>query len=224
MGPIITLYILGGCVAVAALLFVVMIVLSVARPPRLPDISTYTPPLERVMRALTPIPVAVPFEAASAHAKPARTMPPRPPPMPAIAATAQAYAVPSIPPPYSPPSAPVAAAAISPAVGALAFAPTVAAPQVPPAVALPRVASVKPPLARSPITLPTYPARRGRKLMRFFVVMLVMSAVAFGAAVASPAMLDPLCDDYDWFGSDATSVVREQARDAHAAIADLLGL
>lgn len=179
MAPMITLYILGGCVAVAAILFIVMIVLSVARPPKLPTLTIDSAPLQRVIRALTPLPIASP-----------PPKPPAPPPIP-VARTA----VPAVPRPAPPVVAPVA-----PVVQLIS----------------------KPPLARRPISLPRYPTRKSRKLVLFTLGLLVGLVLASAAAIAYPAMLDPLCDDYEWFGGDAALVVREQARNAHAAIGDFV--
>lgn len=67
-----------------------------------------------------------------------------------------------------------------------------------------------------------YPARRSRKLVRFVVGLFLTTAIAAGAVVAYPAMLDPLCDDYEWFGADAAGVVREHARDAHSAVSEFI--
>ncbi|HEX5063716.1 MAG TPA: hypothetical protein VFV99_30265 [Kofleriaceae bacterium] len=67
-----------------------------------------------------------------------------------------------------------------------------------------------------------YPVRRSRKLLWFFVGLFVTTTLAAGAVVAYPALLDPLCDDYEWFGNDAALVVREQAREAHTAIVDFV--
>lgn len=66
--------------------------------------------------------------------------------------------------------------------------------------------------------LPVYPARRARWLVRIVVGLFVTSALAAGAVVAYPAMIDPLCDDYQWFGDTAAQSIREHARDANAAI------
>lgn len=67
-----------------------------------------------------------------------------------------------------------------------------------------------------------YPERRSRKLVRFVMGLLVVGVLAAGAAIAYPALLDPLCDDYEWFGADAAQVVRQHARAAHAVIAQFI--
>jgi hypothetical protein len=171
MGPVITLYILGGCVAVAAGLFIVMIVLTAMRPPQLPDLSIPPPaPLQRMIRALTPVPIV----AAQRNVQTQRVVRP----------------------------------------------PVVPAPVVRPPVVLPPVPVTQPP--PRVIRRPIYPARRSRPLLRFVVGVLVTSVLATGAVVAYPAMLDPLCDNYEWFGADSAHVVRQYARDAHAAIADFI--
>jgi len=261
MAPVITLYILAGCVAAAAALFVVMIVLSALRPPQLPELSLGPPPLQRMMRALTPLPVAtapaIPsrmFDEAPTTTMPrsrqakAFAIPPMPPGVDAASAarTAAPAARPAPAPPPIPKAAPPTFA--PPQRSAPAFAPTAPsfapppAPSfTPPAPALapsPFVwempgsappAFVPPPaknkaradLQRRPISLPRYP-KRSRKLLRFIIALFVFSTLSAGAAVAYPSLLDPLCDDYEWFGGDATQVVREYARDAHAAIYDFI--
>lgn len=67
-----------------------------------------------------------------------------------------------------------------------------------------------------------YPERRSRKLARFVMSLLVIGVLAAGAAIAYPALLDPLCDDYEWFGADAAHVVRQHARAAHAVFAQFI--
>jgi hypothetical protein len=42
--------------------------------------------------------------------------------------------------------------------------------------------------------------------------------LAASPAVVVPSLLDPLCDEYDWYGADATRIARECARDANVAI------
>jgi hypothetical protein len=69
--------------------------------------------------------------------------------------------------------------------------------------------------------LPVYPARRGRWLVRIVVGLFITSALAAGTVVAHPAIIDPLCDDYVWFGADAAHVIRDQASAANAAITQL---
>lgn len=68
--------------------------------------------------------------------------------------------------------------------------------------------------------LPVYPVRRTRWLARVVLGMVVASVLAAGVVVAYPALLDPLCDDYEWFGARASQIVREHAQDARAAIVD----
>ena len=260
MAPMITLYILGGCVAAAVLLFIVMIVLSALRPPQLPELSVDAPPLERFMRALTPAPIAAPgMQPAYARtaAVPPRTRPPSPPPAtikqpapPAAAAQPQV-----LPPVVAPPSAikPVVAppSAIKPvvvptsAIKPVVALPPVVKPAAPPVVAqapAPSPAATRPasaaPAARAPrppvaftrppyaapaaFARPVYPARRGRKLLRGFVGLLLKTTLVAGTVVAYPALIDPLCDDYVWFGADAAAVIREHAREANVVLADLI--
>jgi hypothetical protein len=212
MAPQITLYILGGCVAVAAVLFVVMIVLSVARPPRLPELSTYSQPLQRVIRALTPLPIAT-FE--EANPKVARTMPPRPPPIaahlpPPTPSVVARTIMPVAPSPAVPP--PAAGSTLAPSPFVWTDTPSL------PAVTVHRAAVD---MSRA-VSRPIYPARRSRKLRRFVIGVFITTTLAAAAVVAYPALLNPLCDDYEWFGSDAASVVRQQALDAHAAITDFI--
>jgi hypothetical protein len=61
--------------------------------------------------------------------------------------------------------------------------------------------------------------RRRRWLRRIIVGLFVTTVIAAGAVVTYPALLDPACDDYEWFGADAALVVREYAQGAHDAIA-----
>jgi hypothetical protein len=179
MAPLITLYILGGCVAVAAILFIVMIVLSVARPPQLPPLSL-EPPLQRMIRALTPMPVA--YEEAPTTQRPsapARTVAPAPPPT-----TRPAHALPPVPRIAAPPPA------------APAFAPSPFVWEAPPTVK--PVSHPALDAAQRSVSRPVYPVQRSRKLRRFVIGLFVITTLAAGAVVAYPALLDPLCDDYVW--------------------------
>lgn len=209
MAPMVTLYILAGCVGVAAALFIVMILLSVVRPPRLPDLPSEPPPapLQRVIRALTPPPILpqlahatpLPGPLPSAPTKMLRvtapvTAPPMPPPAPR----------PAPPPPPPPPRAAVPV-------------PPVSLPIRPPR-------AQRAPLAYSPISMPRYPAKRSRWLRRVVIGLLLTSALASVAAIAYPSLLDPMCDDYEWFGADAASAARGQAQLAHDTICDWLGI
>jgi len=257
MAPLITLYILAGCVAIAAALFVVMIVLSVVRPPQLPDLPPDAPPLQRMIRALTPLPLApapatigVAFdEAPTRHRvtplppRPAQTVQPPSPPrhaiqMPAVSAaqtvvlrsaTATRTVAPPAPPApqrtVAPPAPPRTTPPNPPPARSVAPPPPPPPPTAAPFVwSQPGVAPVAKKQAdvRRAVSRPTYPVRRSRKLLWFFVGVFVTSALAAGAVVAYPAMLDPLCNDYEWFGSDAALVIREQARAAHTAIVDFV--
>ena len=235
MAPMITLYILGGCVAVAALLFVVMIVLSALRPPELPNLSEPMP-LQRMIRALTPLPIATAtpgmtrsFDEAPTTLMPRAAVAAARPPVPPRAPVATRPPVPPVPPrpaptfapPPPPPPQAFAPPPIAPAPSPFVWSvptPTVAPSAV--VTAPPKFVRVEP--SRRPVSLPTYPARRPRKLLRFCVGLFVTSLLASGVVVAYPAMLDPLCDDYEWFGAEATHVVREHARNAHDAIAGLV--
>ena len=73
----------------------------------------------------------------------------------------------------------------------------------------------------APITRPSYPSYpewRPVKIVRFFATVLVLCLIVAVAAISYPALLDPLCE-YEWFGSDAATRLREHARDIHATIA-----
>jgi hypothetical protein len=59
--------------------------------------------------------------------------------------------------------------------------------------------------------------RRSPKLARLFVSLAVSSMILGGAVIAYPALIDPLCADYEWFGE-----IRQHARAVHSAIAELL--
>lgn len=213
MTPMITLYILAGCVALAAAIFVVMIIATALRPPELPRIGMdMPPPIERMVRALTPPPFATvapvmrsPVAAAAPVAAPASVAPAAP------AASAMRSAVPAVAPAMRAP-VPAVAPVVSPAVVS-------AAPVTRPPIVLPLVPPPAPAIARARPILPLYPVRRGRKLLRVTLVLFALAVVAAGSVVAYPAMLDPLADDYEWFGADTVSVLREQARIAHDAIA-----
>jgi hypothetical protein len=63
--------------------------------------------------------------------------------------------------------------------------------------------------------------RRSRTLLYCLVGLLVTSVIAVCVVIAVPPVLDPLCDDYEWFGADAASEIRQRAREIRAAIADL---
>lgn len=61
MDAMLTLYILGGCVALAALVFIVMAIVSAVRPPQLPELAAFQPePPRPFARALTPRPFPLP--------------------------------------------------------------------------------------------------------------------------------------------------------------------
>ena len=47
--------------------------------------------------------------------------------------------------------------------------------------------------------------------------LFVSSVIVAGAVIAYPALIDPLCADYEWFGE-----IRQHARAVHSAIAELL--
>jgi hypothetical protein len=70
-------------------------------------------------------------------------------------------------------------------------------------------------LSKSSSRRAVYPVKHTRPLLRLVVGVFVTVALAAGAIVAYPAMLDAPCDDYEWFGSEAAVVVREYARDAN---------
>ena len=71
------------------------------------------------------------------------------------------------------------------------------------------------------LTRPSYPEWRPLKVVRFFIMLFAVCVVATCAAIAYPPLLDPLCE-YQWFGSDAASTLRNYARAAHDGIAGLL--
>jgi hypothetical protein len=282
MGPIVTLYILAGCVAAAAALFVVMLLVSVMRRPQLPSISTFTPPLQRMMRALTPLPLApagVAFDEAptTAMSKTAPTMPAKPryaaqmlavqpagpvqtrsPYAPTIAMQpAHTFEEPSVssaaarsfpqalgaparssappqtgnlvaPAPWSaprvaPPPLPQAARMIAPAPPVPGFAPSpfVWESPSPAPLATPLPTKGRADVRRA-VSHPKFPTKKKRWWLRISLGLVVTSALAAGAAVAYPAMLDPICDDYEWFGNDVASLAREQAQIAHDTIADFI--
>jgi hypothetical protein len=88
------------------------------------------------------------------------------------------------------------------------------------------VSAMRTPVAATPRMVtrpsyPSYPASHKLRLYRFFVVIMVAAVLLSTASIAYPPLLDPLCE-YQWFGSDATLVVREHARGAHASIAGLV--
>ena len=204
MAPLITLYILAGCVAAAAVLFIVMIVLSALRPPQLPDVS-FEPeppsqPLQRVIRALTPVPLA-------------RALTPIPVAVPPELPALPMHAAPMV-------ARPVVAPPVRPQPP----------PQPPPVQLPPRVAPSPAPRAVAPLPAPSsaefrrpvYPQRRERALARIVIGLMVTSVLLAGAVVAYPAMLDPLCDDYTWPGEQAARIVRDYAHEARVTITSLL--
>ena len=196
MAPLITLYILAGCVAAAAVLFIIMIVITALRPPQLPDISFKPePPLQRMMRALTPVPIAAP------PVRPPVQVPAAPPvvrPKPPAARPSQPIARPSQP--VARPSQPIARATPRPSRPSTA-----------------RVAPIPATVRR-----PVYPVKQSRPLLRVLAWVLVTTSLAACAAITNPMLLDPLCDDYEWFGADTAQVARQYARDAHDAIASFI--
>ena len=76
-----------------------------------------------------------------------------------------------------------------------------------------------------PIARPSHPTlqrRRRRPVLRVFVVTIVFVITAGAVGVAQPSLLDPLCDDYEWFGADTAAAARDYAWTAHDWIYDLL--
>lgn len=61
---------------------------------------------------------------------------------------------------------------------------------------------------------PKQPRWKLRVLIGVFAVMLL----AVGVTIACPVVLDPLCDDYDWFGAGAATAVRDAAWTANEAV------
>jgi hypothetical protein len=276
MAPLITLYILGGCVAAAGILFIVMIVFSALRPPPLPMPAVETPPLKRLIRALTPpIPTAIanprvgakpgtfdteeatiparPANAVALVAAPRGAKPPAPPSLPsALSRTAEttfeqarpvapqrttppplpglpprAAAPPSLPPRAAPPSVPVKQAQASvPALPSIRTAPPsfAAAPALMPSRWSPDATNPGS-FASSPSTgrrLPVYPTHRGRTFVRVIGALLATATLACAIVIAQPSLLDPLCDELDWFGSGTAADLRERARDANAELGPCL--
>lgn len=66
-----------------------------------------------------------------------------------------------------------------------------------------------------------YPRKHGRG-RRIVLVAFALLVASSGALVAAPHLIDPLCDDYAWFGDDAAQSVRQVAIDAHDTIASWL--
>jgi len=81
-------------------------------------------------------------------------------------------------------------------------------------------------LAKDPAARPTMAelaeriaaaARANPRSRRAWWIGLAVVALAIAAAIAAPAVLDPLCGD--WFGAPAFQLARRGARAAHAAVA-----
>jgi hypothetical protein len=72
------------------------------------------------------------------------------------------------------------------------------------------------------IRRPIYPHRRSRTLGRILIGLFVALTLASGTIIAVPSVIDPLCDDYEWFGAEAANVVRHYACDAHNSIYELV--
>jgi hypothetical protein len=198
MTPVLTLYILGGCVAAAGLVFIVMIVVMALRRPQLPNLTQDPMPLQRMIRALTPLPLApvaglIDDEAPTTLHRPA--VPSRPPPVPVRPVV---HVAPALPP--LPRSAP------SPFVW-----PNPVGPVIP-----------NTPVTQRTVSRPQFPRYRRRWGLRIFVATFMLGLGSTAAVVAHPAMLDPLCDDYEWFGAETTAVLRDHAVNAHDTIADFI--
>jgi pSer/pThr/pTyr-binding forkhead associated (FHA) protein len=73
-----------------------------------------------------------------------------------------------------------------------------------------------------PHTIDWAAPRRSRMFLRCIVALFVTSVIAACVVVAFPPVLDPLCDDYEWFGAEAAGVVRQLAYDARSTIAELM--
>jgi len=169
MSPYVVLFVLAGCVAIAAVLLLVTLFAYSERPGKL---RTFSRPVEldRVLRSLTP----------------------------------QSFPVPAVE----------------------GFADTtlhVSAPRDTPTervMPLWAAATVLPPHRRfAPPRRPTLREGRRRKLVRVLITsVFVTSIVSCLAFTAYPAMLDPLCDDYEWFGAGATQALRQAAYAAHEPI------
>lgn len=271
MAPLITLYILGGCVAAAGILFLVMIVFSALRPPRLPEADAAPPPIQRVIRALTPravplVPATLgpPIDDMFDNDEPTRPLGPRnaiklvtgaqpppaprsavPPPLPGVAPTPpslpgvlsrsavtefeaprrmvpkRAPAPPPPPPrPVAPPPAPSSesrpTAPSRPMPASFAAAPALMPSRWSPDSTSPGSFASTPSSVAA--RLPVYPSHRGRTIARIIGVLVGTVVLASAVAIARPSLLDPLCDDLDWFGSNTAIAVRDHARDANAAL------
>lgn len=66
--------------------------------------------------------------------------------------------------------------------------------------------------------MPVYPSHPGRTFARIIGALLATATFACAIVVAQPSLLDPLCDELDWFGSGTAAMLRERAREANAEL------
>jgi hypothetical protein len=248
MDPALVLYALCGLVGLAIAIFVVGSLVSVLRRPQLPDLtslelgqaaltiaplaplgpspsmvarvaqdnSTFeiqaTTPFQRAVRALTPVPWLPKLPPAPitplAPAKPRIDIPE----LPRLAAST----------PVAPVRTVEERSVSVVAVPSLTPKPELVAK---PGAAKPRAhrrtqqrARLPAPAMRFANWEARYPRKHGRG-RRIVLVMLALLVACSGALVAAPHLIDPLCDDYEWFGDDAAQSVRQVAVDAHDTLA-----
>ena len=250
MDPTLVLYGSVGLVGLALAIFVVMSVVSLLRPPQLPDLAGFelgkaaltiapipsvalhpssedrrlevqaTTPFLRTLRTLTPVPWLP--RLGPAPITPLEPSKPRIdiPDLPRLKA-----ATPARPAPSGVSRSTAPATAVAPArAPATPVAPTRAPATTSVASGPPRRQRVR--LPTPPVMFASwaarYPRNAQRRVRRLLLVTFTVLVACSGALVAAPHAIDPLCDDYRWFGDDAASSVRQLALDAHDAIADVL--
>lgn len=67
--------------------------------------------------------------------------------------------------------------------------------------------------------MPVYPTHRVRTLLRIVGGLVATATFASAIVIAQPSLLDPLCDEIEWFGSGTAVDLRERAWDANAELA-----
>jgi hypothetical protein len=185
MAPTITLYILAGCVGVAVVLFVVLLVLMLRKPDELPHVTPF--------RLATPLPMPLDHALSALHRETYRQTE-KVPVLPAVEERSSSRTLVWEPRPLAR-----------------------AARHVEPDLDHRQLQLPAPPTVRLPIA-----PRRPRRVLRFALGTLAVLVIAAAVPIARPSVLDPLCDDYAWFGDDAVRVLRDGARVAHDAIYDLV--
>jgi len=75
-----------------------------------------------------------------------------------------------------------------------------------------------PKLTPSLIIRQRYPELRRRRWPMVIAMVLSVMILAFTTLAIRPTLLDPLCDDYAWFGDRAATGVRAAARAVHRAV------